>query len=99
MGSLQTVYAYRDAGWMSEKTRWKPRRVFCTDLADHSDRPGVEHVVKFRQAAAGAAALVSEVLCTKLLRSVGYLFSTLASSMYPRISPHPTRQRLKFRIL
>ena len=67
MGNLRTVYAYRDAGWMSPKTRWKPRRIFCTECADHSDRPGVEHVVKFRRGPTGTAAVMSEVLCTKLL--------------------------------
>lgn len=45
--------------------------MFCTLQPDHSDQPGVEHVVKFRQGKVGTAALVSEVLCTKLLASGG----------------------------
>ncbi len=49
---MKTVHAYRDNGWMSRLTRWKPRRVYCTDDANHRDEPGVEHVVKFRELAA-----------------------------------------------
>src|SRR5262245_8762317 len=56
---------------MSLLTRWKPRRIFCTTQADHSDEPGVEHVVKFRQGPVGTAALISEVLGTGLLAAGG----------------------------
>lgn len=66
-----TVYAYRDNGWMSRLTRWKPRRVYCTEDANHRDEPGIEHVVKFRQGKIGAAALISEVLCGGLLAAGG----------------------------
>ena len=70
---MQTVYAYRDDGWMSRRTRWRPRRVLCTELADHSDKPGVTYVVKFRQGRVGTAALISELVCTKLLAAGGVL--------------------------
>ena len=66
-----TVYAYRDNGWMSRLTRWKPRRVYCTEDANHRDEPGIEHVVKFRQGKIGAAALISEVVCGGLLAAGG----------------------------
>lgn len=68
---MQTVFAYRDSGWMSSRSRWKPRRIFCTEHPDHRDQPGREHVVKFRQGKAGTAALISEVLCTQLLAAGG----------------------------
>lgn len=70
---VETVYAYRDDGWMADLTRWKPRRVHCTQRPDHSDRPGVLHAVKYRQGKEGTAALISEVLCNKLLRAGGVL--------------------------
>ena len=57
-------------------TRWKPRRVYCTREADHTDQPGQLYVVKFQQGQAGAAALISEVVATSLLGSAG--FQTLA---------------------
>jgi hypothetical protein len=68
---LPTVYAYSDYGWMNEKTRWKPRRVFCTIRSDHADKPGDLFVVKFLQEQQGAAALISEVVCTSLFRFAG----------------------------
>src|SRR5437899_2088703 len=58
---------------MSRVTRWKPRRVFCTEDPNHRDEPGVEHVVKFRQGKVGTAALISEVLCGGLLDAGGAL--------------------------
>jgi len=68
---LITVYAYRDNGWMSRVTRWKPRRVYCTEEENHRDEPGVEHVVKFRQGKVGTAALISEILSGSLLQAGG----------------------------
>lgn len=68
---MPIVYAYSDYGPMAEMTRWKPRKVFSTVHADHSDRPGDLYVVKFMQGQAGAAALVSEVVCTSLFRLAG----------------------------
>ena len=68
---MKTVYAYRDNGWMSKVTRWKPRRVYCTEQGNHRDEPGVEHVVKFRQGMIGTAALISEVVCGCLLAAGG----------------------------
>ena len=68
---MKTVHAYRDNGWMSRLTRWKPRRVYCAEDANHRDEPGIEHVVKFRQGKIGAAALISEVLCGGLLAAGG----------------------------
>lgn len=68
---LPIVYAYRDEGAQSVVTRWKPRRVSCTLQADHSDEPGDLYVVKFLQGQTGAAALISEVVCTTLYRSAG----------------------------
>jgi hypothetical protein len=56
---------------MSILTRWKPRRVFCTTQADHADKPGIEYVVKFRQDKAGTAALISEIIGTRLLAAGG----------------------------
>jgi hypothetical protein len=64
---MQAVYAYRDNGPMLAFSRWKPRRVFCTNTADDTDQPPAEHVVKFRQGAAGTAGLISEVVCGSLL--------------------------------
>lgn len=72
--SPKTVFAYRDDGPMATLTRWQPRRIACTEHPDHRDRPGVLHVVKFRQAKPeGAAALISELLCTQLLAAGGVL--------------------------
>jgi hypothetical protein len=68
---LQTVYADRDDGPMSLLSRWQPRRVFCTEHADHADRPGTLHVVKFRRGPVGTAALISEVVCGHLLEEGG----------------------------
>jgi hypothetical protein len=84
---LQTVHALEDLGPMATWTRWKPSRVLCTQHADHSDRPGIEHVVKFRQSPVrtadlapeelefkvrtATAALISEVLCGQLLAAGG----------------------------
>ena len=58
-------------GPMSELSRWRPRKVYCTGKEDHSDEPGELHVVKFRQAQPGAAALVCEVVCHGLLEAAG----------------------------
>lgn len=68
---MQTVYAYRDDGLMSPLSRWKPRRIVCTSRPDHSDLPGIEHVVKLGQGDVGTAALISEVVCTGLLAAGG----------------------------
>jgi hypothetical protein len=68
---LTIVHAYRDDGWMSELTRWKPRKVYCTDQEDHSDKPGTMHVVKFRRGETGTAALISELVCGELIRCGG----------------------------
>jgi len=73
---LPLVHAYRDDGQMAD-TRWKPRRVFCTLEEDHSDAPGVLHVAKLPVGPAGAAALISEVVATRLLAVGG--FKTLDS--------------------
>jgi hypothetical protein len=54
---------------MSAVTRWKPRRVFCTEQPNPPEGPGVEHVVKFRQGKAGTGALTSEVVCGWLLKA------------------------------
>lgn len=56
---------------MMEISRWKPRRVFCTNQEDHGDAPGVLHVVKFAQGRIGTAALISEVVCTELIARGG----------------------------
>lgn len=66
---MQTVHAYRDNGPMSTVSRWKPRRVFCSERQNQSEFPAVEHVVKFRQGKAGTGALISEVVCGQLLRA------------------------------
>jgi hypothetical protein len=66
------LHAYRDDGPMSVKTRWRPRRVFCTLASDHGDQPGQLFVVKFQQGQSGAAALVSEIVCTTLLSRAGF---------------------------
>jgi hypothetical protein len=68
---LPTVHAYRDDGPQAEKTRWKPRRVFCTLESDHRDAPGILYVAKFAVGSTGAAALISEVVCTTLLGLAG----------------------------
>lgn len=65
------MHAYRDCGPQSEVTRWKPRRVSCTLRANHADEPGNLYVVKFLQGQTGAAALISEVICTSLYRLAG----------------------------
>ena len=61
------VYAYRDDGAQDQKTKWKPRRVYCTSNDDHADAPGIPHVVKFAWSRESAAALISEAVCTRLL--------------------------------
>ena len=82
---------------MAGVTRWKPRRVYCTDDQNHTDQPGQLFVVKFLQGQPGAAALISEVVATALLRfadfqtldpfivgvSDGYAHSCNTSSDYP----------------
>lgn len=68
---LPVVYAYRDEGEMSLLTRWKPRRVVCTQDAGHADLPGLLYVVKFAQGKPGAAALISEVICTEVFKRAG----------------------------
>lgn len=45
--------------------------MFCTENSDHRDRPGIAHVAKFAQGSDGAAALISEVICTKLIAAGG----------------------------
>jgi hypothetical protein len=68
---LPVVYAYRDVGVLLEGTRWEPRRVSCTQTADHADAPGTEYVVKYRRPGRlGAAAVISEVVCHSLLRAL-----------------------------
>jgi len=99
---LPLVHAYRDDGPMADTTRWKPRRVFCTLFEDHSDAPGVLHVAKLAVGPTGAAALISEVVATRLLAigglktldsrvvrvSDGFASSCNKNSGYPwRISP------------
>ena len=42
--------------------------MLCTFRPDHADRPGELFVVKFLQGQSGAAALISEVVCTSLFR-------------------------------
>jgi hypothetical protein len=56
---------------MGVLSRWRPRRVFCTERADHADRPGTLHVAKFRQGPVGTAALICEVVCGHLLQAGG----------------------------
>ncbi len=68
---MDKVYAYRDDGPMMEVSRWKPRKIVCTSNLDHSDKPGNEHVVKLSQGPVGAAAQISEVVCTGLLAARG----------------------------
>ena len=72
MQPLPFVYAYRDDGPVLEiKTRWEPRKVFCTRQADHSDAPGVRYVVKYRRNdPASTAACISEVVCHALLQAL-----------------------------
>src|SRR5262249_1478602 len=76
-----------DRGVLAPWSQWKPRRVLCTTQPDHSDRPRVEYVVKFRQSPLrasemtsaavqthsrkAAAALISEVLCHRLFAAGG----------------------------
>jgi hypothetical protein len=55
---------------MAARTRWKPRRVLCTEDAEHAKAP-IEHVVKYVQGPAGAACAISEVVCGHLLSSGG----------------------------
>jgi hypothetical protein len=69
---LNLIHAYRDDGPMAGVTRWKPRRVYCTNQPDHTDQPGQLFVVKFLQGQPGAAALISEVVATSLLRFAGF---------------------------
>jgi hypothetical protein len=67
---VQTVFAYRDNGWMSAVTRWKPRRVYCSNELNPTEGSGVEeYVVKFRQGKPGTAAVISEVVGGQLLRA------------------------------
>jgi hypothetical protein len=66
------VHAFRDDGPQDQKTKWKPRRVYCTADANHADAPGIPHVVKYASNRESAAALISEAVCTRLL-SVGGL--------------------------
>ena len=65
------VYAYRDDGAQDEKTKWKPRRVYCTADANHADPPGIPHVVKYARDRESAAALISEAVSTRLLAAGG----------------------------
>jgi hypothetical protein len=67
MSPLPRVFAYRDYEPTIELARWAPRKVYCTERADHADQPGVLFVVKFCQGRQGAAAMVSEVVCRTLL--------------------------------
>ncbi|MBI3910934.1 MAG: hypothetical protein HY320_08365 [Armatimonadetes bacterium] len=69
---LPVVHAYADhRPVLDVKTRWEPRRVWCTRTADHADAPGQEYVVKFRRPGTGTAALISEVVCHALLQALG----------------------------
>lgn len=68
---METVYAYRDDGCIAPWSRWKPHAVLCTESADHRERPGIGHVVKLAQGSDGAAALISEVICTRLIAAGG----------------------------
>lgn len=52
-------------------TRWQPRKTVCTQTREHTDLPGVLHVVKFCQGQIGAAAMISEVICHELYRAGG----------------------------
>lgn len=90
MQSLPIIYAYRDDGSvLGVPTRWKPRRVFCTNQPDHSDAPGIRYVVKYRRGeAASAAACISEVVCYFLLRELG--IRTLDAAL-ARVSPEMAR--------
>ncbi len=70
MPPLDTVYAYRDDRSMGP-TRWKARKIFCTENDQHQDAPGQAYVAKFCQGRDGAAAMISEVLCAAMYRAVG----------------------------
>lgn len=72
---MQTVYADEDCGVLAPWSRWKPRRVRCTVQPDHSDRPGEEHVVKFRQSPLAASQLSSEAIQAHQKTSVAALIS------------------------
>jgi hypothetical protein len=70
---LRTVFGYADEGPIKPGlTKWAPRKVRCTDEPDHSDHPGVSHVVKLRdERATSSAALISEVVAGHLLEAGG----------------------------
>ncbi len=70
MPPLPRVFAYRDAGPMGP-TRWQPRKTICTQTREHTDLPGELYVVKFCQGQAGAAAMISEVVCQALFHAGG----------------------------
>jgi hypothetical protein len=72
MPVLPSVYAYRDHGSMGP-TRWAPRKTICTSDPDHAQQPGQVYVVKFAQGKAGAAAMISEVVCRRLFEAAGIL--------------------------
>jgi hypothetical protein len=69
--SIQTVYAYRDDGFMANWSKWKPRRVECTNTWDHQNRPGRMFVVKYAREREGCACVISELICTQLLSELG----------------------------
>jgi hypothetical protein len=76
---LPTVYAYHDQGVFFKQSRWKPRRIACTQTSDHQDAPGIDHVVKLCRDQTSAAALISEVVCHGILRTLG--IATLEASL------------------
>ncbi len=85
---LPRVYTYRDDGpILGNRTRWKPRRVCCTTRQDHTDLPGIDYVVKYRQGTIGTTALISEVVCGTLFQVAGVEVPDAAMvSVSPRLS-------------
>ncbi|MDR3798810.1 MAG: hypothetical protein P4K93_11680 [Terracidiphilus sp.] len=71
--AISTVYAYRDDGFMSPLTKWKPRRVECTRTPDHQGRSGEMFVVKYARGNEGCACAISELVCTQMLSKLGIL--------------------------
>jgi hypothetical protein len=56
---------------MADWSKWKPRRVQCTNSANHTGLPGETYVVKYAAGSSGCACAISELVCTQLLSELG----------------------------
>jgi hypothetical protein len=69
--TIPIVFAYIDRGSKASFTKWKPRRVECTQSGDHRGDAAGLYIVKYGSDSGAFRCLISELVCTQLLASLG----------------------------